>query len=288
MSARLTDPGRQALANKEIDWDTDAYKIIQLLLDGTATDAAIKAITGVTNANPAVFTCASHGGSIGDLVLVRGVLGNLSVNQLAFIAAASFAAGTFSLVTADGLAVQGSGAYTSGGCVLNLTLAGFLADVDAARVGSDSAALTGKTQTKGVLDANDVTFTGVTGTIHAHGVYQDSGSAATSRLLHIMDGKIQVTIARDVAATDTTIWVERLEGPIASGVAMVMSNGVTLTTSAPAVEGARSISVTSAPGIVVAGHTADVQSTGSGLPLTLSSADYTTAFSNGANKILTI
>jgi len=100
--------------------------------------------------------------------------------------------------------------------------------------------------------------------------------------------KAVIRAATQVAATDTTIWVEKLEGPIASGVAMVMSNGVTLTTSAPAVEGARSISVTSAPAIVAAGNTADVQSTGSGLPLTLSSADYTTAFSNGANKILTI
>ncbi len=285
MSARLTDPGRQGLVDKIFDWGTDAFKLIQLLLDGSATDVAVKAITGVTNANPAVFTSNAHGFSQGDLVCIRGVLGNLSVNQLGYVAAASFAANTCSLVTADGQAIQGSGAYTSGGCAINLTVGDNLDDFDACRVGTDSAALSGKTDTKGVLDANDVSFTGVTGTIHGHLCYQDSGSAATSRTLLFMDGKIQVTVAADIASSGTTLWVEPLEGPIASGVSMVFSNGVTLVTSGAAAEGARSISVTAAPGAIAAGHTAEVQSTGSGLPLTITSGDYTVQFSNGQYKI---
>lgn len=44
-----------------------------------------KAITGITQADPAVVTCPSHGYSDGDLIKITGVVGMQQVNNRAFI-----------------------------------------------------------------------------------------------------------------------------------------------------------------------------------------------------------
>lgn len=65
----------------------------------------------------------------------------------------------------------------------------FLADIPAgARIGSP-VALTGKTNVLGVLDATDVSITGLTAapTVEAIVIYKDTGSAATSPLLMLID-----------------------------------------------------------------------------------------------------
>ena len=69
----------------------------------------------------------------------------------------------------------------------------FLSDIPAGARVATSANLTGKTDTDGVADADDVTFTGLTGgggsadTIEAIVLYVDTGVAATSRLLVFID-----------------------------------------------------------------------------------------------------
>lgn len=64
----------------------------------------------------------------------------------------------------------------------------FLSDVAGAGIVATSPALTNKTFTSGVFDADDTTFTGVTGDqSEALIVYIDTGSGATSRLMLYID-----------------------------------------------------------------------------------------------------
>lgn len=286
MSNRLFDPGRQGLIDGSIDVDTNTLKVINLKLDGTATDVGIKAITGVTNASPMVVTSNSHGFSNGDIVPIMGVLGCTAANGTWEIA--NVAANTFELKTVgDQLNSTGNGAYSSGGCAINLTLADNLDDIDGARVGSDSSALTSPTTTKGTFDADDVTFSSVTGTIHGHVIYKDTGVASSSRLLYFIDGKTQVVVAADAASSATTIWTPRLEGAVANGTAMIFSNGVTGTLSSGPSQFARSLAVTALANSIAAGHHADVQTNNSGLPLTLTNGSFTLQFDSARNKIFT-
>jgi len=275
MSQRFTDKGREFLAGSG-DWGTNNHSVQCLTLDGTLTDTAIKAITGATNASPIVITSASHGASNGDIIVVRGIVGNTSANGT--WKAASVATNTITLTTVnDGLNSTGNGAYSSGGCLIDLTLGDNLDDYDAAIIGT-AVALTTKTQTLGVLDADDPTFAAMTGTVHGILTYYATGTASTSRSVYFSDGKTQVEVQADAASSATTLWVKPLEGPIASGTAMIFSNGVTATTSGAAATDARSISVTAIAGAIAAGHTADVQTTGSLLPVTLSSGGFTLTY----------
>lgn len=285
MSNRFFLKGKQILVDNA-DWDTDSFKIIQLTLDGTLTDTHVKAITGATVATPCVISSTAHGFSNGDIVVQRGIGGTLSANGTFKIA--NVATNTYELQNLDGTNAVGVGAYTSGGCVINISAATNLADIDGARVGSDSAALTTPTLVNGTLDADDVSFTGLTGTVHGYAIYKDTGSAATSKLIYFIDGKTQVTVSADAASSATTLWVEKLEGALASALALVFSNGITATLSGGASAAARSLAVNALSGAIAAGHTADAQTTNSGLPLTMSSGSYTLQFDNGTNKIATI
>ena len=76
-----------------------------------------------------------------------------------------------------------TGAYTP-----NLTTHEFLSDIPIGARISTSGALTGKTTTLGAADANDTTFTAVTGTtVETIVIYKDTGSAATSPLIAYID-----------------------------------------------------------------------------------------------------
>lgn len=71
---------------------------------------------------------------------------------------------------------------------VNLAVHDNLDDVPAAARVATSGALTGKTVTDGVADANDVTFTAVTGDpSEALIVYKDTGTESTSRLIAYID-----------------------------------------------------------------------------------------------------
>jgi len=76
-----------------------------------------------------------------------------------------------------------TGTYT-----VNLSAHEFLADVSAGSRISTSGAFTGKATTGGAADANDVTFTSVTGaSIEAIILYKDTGTDATSPLIAFID-----------------------------------------------------------------------------------------------------
>ncbi len=71
---------------------------------------------------------------------------------------------------------------------VNLSTHEFLSSVSGAAIVATSGNLTGKTTTGGVADADDVTFTTVTGDVsEAIIIYKDTGSAATSPLIAYID-----------------------------------------------------------------------------------------------------
>jgi hypothetical protein len=76
----------------------------------------------------------------------------------------------------------------SGTFTVNLSAHEFLSDVGGGARISTSGAFTGKATTGGAADANDVTFTSVTGaSIEAIIIYKDTGSDATSPLIAYID-----------------------------------------------------------------------------------------------------
>lgn len=76
-----------------------------------------------------------------------------------------------------------TGTYT-----VNLSAHEFLSDISGGARIATSGAFTGKTTTGGAADANDVTFTSVTGaSIDAIVLYKDTGTDATSPLIAFID-----------------------------------------------------------------------------------------------------
>ena len=75
-----------------------------------------KAISGITQANPAVVTATSHGYSNGDEVVITGVVGMTEVNGKRFLVA-NKTTNTFELQDKDGVDINSSSftAYSSGG-----------------------------------------------------------------------------------------------------------------------------------------------------------------------------
>lgn len=178
--ARLFDKGREGFLDADIDWSVDTIKVG--LIDLGTSDVGIKQVTGATNATPIVITSTSHGFSNGDVVGIVGVGGNTAANGIFKIA--NVAASTFELTNVDtGANIAGNGAYTSGGSILNFTLADNLDDISAALVGT-AVTLASKTSTLGVADAADVTFTAVSGaSCEAIAIWKDTGVESTSRLI---------------------------------------------------------------------------------------------------------
>ena len=76
-----------------------------------------------------------------------------------------------------------TGTYT-----VNLSAHEFLSDISTGARIATSGAFTGKTTTGGAADANDVTFTSVTGaSIEAIVLYKDTGTDSTSPLIAFID-----------------------------------------------------------------------------------------------------
>ena len=76
-----------------------------------------------------------------------------------------------------------TGAYT-----VNLSAHEFLSDIPTSARITTPVTLTGKTTTGGAADANDVTFSAVSGpSIEALIIYRDSGTEATSPLIAYID-----------------------------------------------------------------------------------------------------
>ncbi len=278
MSIRLFDKGRAALAGAS-NWLTDTVQATLVSLN--TADTAVTLVTGATNATPVVLTANAHGASNGDVIIARGIGGNTSANGTYL--AASVTTNTLALTTLDGQNVVGNGSYTSGGSIVNLTLAAVNADVNAGIVGS-AVTLTSPTNTNGVLDAADATFSAITGNVDCIIIIDTT----TGIPIVFHDGKQKVTCAATAATSATTVAVEPLTGAIASGVACVFSNGVTATLSAGAAVGDRTLTVTALSAGITAGHSADVATTGAGFPFTGGGGSYTAQWDNGANRIIKI
>jgi hypothetical protein len=285
MANTLYEKGREGFLDGSIDWDTNSFKAA--LLDLNTADVGVKAITGATNATPVVITATAHGFTNGDLVLTGSVGGNLSANGIFKIA--NVAANTFELTDpVTGTNVAGSAAYTSGGYAVNLGPSASgdnWDDFDACLVGA-AVALASPTVTAGVADAADITFTGVTGaSVEAVLIYKDTGTASTSRVVAIIDGRQIVTCAAQAAASATSVAVERLVAGIPNGTVLTFSNGASATLSALANAGDRTITVSALAAIITAGSRADAPTTGSGLPVTPNGGNIAVAFDNGSNRI---
>jgi len=91
---------------------------------------------------------------------------------------------------------------------VNLSTHEFLSDVAGGAIVGSAVTLSSKTNTLGVLDAADVSFTGLSSapTIEALIIYKDTGSSSTSPLLYYIDtatglptasGATQVDVAWD-------------------------------------------------------------------------------------------
>jgi hypothetical protein len=272
MSGRMFDKGRFGFGEAQLAWAGNPQKAA--LFDPTQPAPDTKQITNVTNANPAVYTSAAHGAANGDIILVGGVLGNLSTNQLG--RANAVTPNTFQMLTLEGagIDVAGSGAYTSGGWMVNLTQAQFVADVIVGngRVGTDSGPLAGTTDVGGVFSSNNFSWLAVTpgyvGQLAWAIIFYDSagGSDATNRLIAINDGKLQVVCNTTANGGDTVIFVEPLIAGIPNNTQIWFSNGQSATLTVAANQGDRQITVAALAGAITAGHQADVTATVAGLP----------------------
>lgn len=90
----------------------------------------------------------------------------------------------------------------------------FLSDIAGSARVATSPLLTGKTRVLGVVDANDVTFTAVSGASCEYVVaYVDSGSAATSRLLYLWDTTAPSPVGLPVSPNGSDIVVTWDNGP---------------------------------------------------------------------------
>lgn len=280
----LFELARQDFLSGNIAYLTDTVKAA--LLNLSTGDGAVKAVSGATNATPIVLTTSTaHGFANGDIVFIDGVTGNVSANGIWAITGAS--GSNFNLTDpVSGNSVVGSGAFVSGGYVVNLgPTFSFWSDYDGTLVGT-AGTLATKTATQGIADAADQTYTNVSGAqVQAIGIYKDTGTATTSRMIALLTGKHIVTCDTQAASTATAIAVEPLKAGIPNGTSIVFSNGASATLSSAGNAGDRSIAVTALAATVTAGSRALAPATGSGLPVTPNGGNIVIAWDNGVSKI---
>lgn len=284
MANALLEKGREGFLDGTIDFDTNTVKAA--LLDLGTADVGIRAIASSTNATPIVVTSTAHGFTNGDLVIIGAHVTNTAANGVWLIA--GVAANTFQLTRPDGTNSVGNGVGGATGyavCLGPSAAGDNWDDFDGAVVGTPQT-LTSPTVTSGVADAADPTFTAVTGaTVEAVLLYKDTGTASTSRVIAIIDGRHIVTVAADAATSATTIAVEPLAAGIPNGTVLAFSNGASATLSALAAQGARTLTVTALAAGITAGHRADAPATGSNLPITPNGGNISVVFDSGSNRI---
>ena len=273
MAARLFDNGRNSFNTGGLNYTGDTIKA--MLLDCSLAGTFLKLITNATNANPVVYTSNAHGFNNNDVIVVGGIVGNLSANQTGL--AAAVAANTFDLNTLEGNAVQGSGAWVSGGYAVDLTTAVFVAGILGNRVGTDQT-LAGKTSSRGIANATSpITWPAVpVGNPAQAVIFYDAagGSDATNRLIGWQDGKVRAVVDKAVIAGDVSVIVLPLAGQLWDGVTgaapvINWSDGHASTLNAAAAQGATVLTITAqAAGGVALASTADVTAFGAGLPVT--------------------
>lgn len=282
MANSLFEKGREGFLDGTLDWDTQTFSAA--LMDLNTADVGVKQIGSSTNATPIVVTSTSHGFSNGDLVYIADHLVNLAANGVWKIA--NVAANTFELtnpVSGTNVVGSGVGAGTGYAVCLGPSASGDnWDDFDGTVVGTKQN-LTGPTVTSGVADAADVTFTSVSGaSVEAIGVFRDTGTASTSRMVALITGKHIVTADATLTA-GTTLVVEPLVAGIPNGTVLTFSTGQSATLTALANAGDRALTVSSTT--VTSAARALAPATGSGLPVTPNGGNINITWDNGANKI---
>lgn len=286
----LFELAREKFLGADLDWDAQTFKASLIRFTGTS-DTAIRQISSSTNATPIVITTAvAHGFATGDTVYISDHTTNTAANGLFKITAAS--GSVFSLTRyQDGTNVVGNGVGGATGYCVDLgqsggTVGDFYDDVDGgANAVGLSAAFTTKTKAAGVADADDVTFTGVTGSaIEGIAIVRDTGTASTSELVALITGKINAVVAADAASSATTIWVDRPLPANVSSQSVAFSNGITATT-VTGTAGNRNLSCAALSGAIAAGNQGLIVLSGSGLPVTPNGGNINITWDNGSNRI---
>jgi hypothetical protein len=225
----------------------------------------------------------THGLTTGDIVFIQGHTTNTACNGLWKITVTDST--HFSLQTLAGVNVTGTGGAGAGGYAVVFggasTVGKFWSDFDGALVGA-KVNLAGETKTLGVADANDVTFSSVSGaSVEAVAVFQDTGTNTTSRMVCVITGYQQLICAK--TTTGTSIPVDPLLAGIPNGTVLKWSTGESSTLTSAANAGDRALTVTSTTVTVEATVSAPI--TGSGLPVTPNGGNIVFALDNGANKL---
>lgn len=175
----------------------------------------------------------------------------------------------------------------------------FVSDVTTAggSLVATSAALGSKTVTDGIADAADTTFTSVAAGAAITGIliFQSSAvtggadvAASSQRVIAWLDGAQLLTVAANAATSATTVLVDPIPANIASGATLTKISGTgptTVTTSATASAGGRSLTVTALSSGANADAVYSVPISGSGLPITPDGNNITLTWDNGTNKI---
>lgn len=312
MSNALFGKGRNAFLTGSVNFGNDT--IMSMLVDlSSSFGVASQVIISGTNGSPMTLkTGQNHGFSNGDICVVGNVGGLTCANNTWKIAGVS--ANTVQLTTkvdgvnSTGNAVNGAGQvyYTSGGWIVNLTLAGIMPDLSGTRTGTD-VALTGKTAALGVANSSAWTHTSVTGNIvnsvvapvQAFVLYrsgtvagQGNGSFNDSYPLAFYDGKTQIYV--DSGSLQSTqpniVTVTPLIAAIPTATVVFFSNGSSGSLSAPASVGDRVLTFAAAPSPVnpPPGTTADCTTTSAGLPVTPNGGNITITPDAGVNKLFAL
>jgi len=285
MNQVLFEKGREAFLDGTNDWDTNTFSAA--LLDLNTADTGVKQITSSTNATPIVITSTAHGFANGDLVFIDGHATNTAANG--FWKIANVAANTFELTNPiTGTNAVGNGVGGATGYCVNYGPSASgdnWDDFDGCLVGA-KVNLTGPTVTAGVADANDTTFTSVSGaSVEAVAIFKDTGTPSTSRMVCLITGKFIVTCATTANAAATSIPVDKLPFAIPNGTVLVFSNGASATLSALANAGDRTLTVSALAAQVTVESRALAPITASGLPITPNGGNIVITYDSGANRI---
>ena len=177
MVSSLYSKAKEALLSAQINFPTDTIKAA--LVD---VDTYGLTITAASFTNPIEITCGTHGVANGDLVGIMNVLGNTNANGL-FIAKNTTAT-TLQLTDPEtGANVIGNASYLGGGKLVRFGVDQYRSGL--AGVAALSAALTGKSVTGGIFDADDFVFTAVPAgpACAAVVLYKDTGNISSDRLI---------------------------------------------------------------------------------------------------------
>jgi len=170
----------------------------------------------------------------------------------------------------------------------------FLADIPLVQRIATTSSLSAKTTnlpTPGVVDADNtsVAIPPLSPAIGAFVIYQDTGVAATSRLICYEDGSILVTACGPAPVLATVIDVTALVSALPVGTSMTFTGGAVATLTAAAPAGSMTLTVAPLGLPIAAGETAQAN-TATGLPLPPSPTGGVVAitFDGGPNRIFAL